>query len=180
MNQQSTLSSIAEPDSTPLGSSPIASKSASAPFQQPASKGGNAAQEENQPETESPSLVERGPASRCAHLFPSGRRCRRLPHGSGTGSRFCLRHTQVSDDLQPDDLTPYLTGDPTLLDTFEGLHLFLEHLAVLVVRNRISTRRASVLAFITSQIRQTLSAVRKEEAAALTQIIFDAPRPIYD
>jgi hypothetical protein len=40
--------------------------------------------------------------------------------------------------------------------------------------------RAAVLAYITNQLLRTFAAIRREEAAAPTQIIFDAPRPIRD
>ncbi|MGB2590334.1 MAG: hypothetical protein WBG02_03250 [Candidatus Acidiferrum sp.] len=60
------------------------------------------------------------------------------------------------------------------------MHDFLAKLAQLVVKDRVSTRRAAVLAYITSQLLRTLSAIHREEDSAGPQIIFDAPRPVRD
>ena len=117
-------------------------------------------------------------ATRCQHRFVNRTRCRLLV--SDANPRFCPRHARLPENLQPDDLTPELTANPADLDTFEGMHFFLEHLAILVARNRISTRRAAVLAYITNQLLRTLSAFRKEEAEKPPQLILDAPRPIRD
>jgi hypothetical protein len=124
--------------------------------------------------------AQNGPAirPRCAHLFQSGRRCRRQLFE--TNSRFCPRHAKLPENLQPDDLTAELTNNPQDLDTFDGLHSFLEALVILLSQNRISTRRAAVLGYLTSQLIRTLSAAHKEEDQTPLQLILDAPRPIRD
>ncbi len=59
-----------------------------------------------------------------------------------------------------------------------GLYDFLANLFILLAQNRVSTRRASVLAFITSQLTRIDTAIHRAEANAPPQIILDAPRPI--
>jgi hypothetical protein len=115
-------------------------------------------------------------SSRCRHRFANRSRCRL--HTTHAKPSFCPRHAK--ENLQPDDLTPELTGNPRDLDTFDGLHTFLEHLISLLSQNRISTRRAAVLGYLTSQLIRTLSAAHKQNASIPPQIIFDAPRPIRD
>ncbi|MGB8476553.1 MAG: hypothetical protein WCE61_20925 [Candidatus Acidiferrum sp.] len=163
MNQQTNLPSSTEPNAIPHGFPPSP----------------NTAPTETQPESPSTTQTAPPPATRCAHLFQSGRHCRRKPFAAA--SRFCSRHAKIPENLQPDDLTPELTANPEDLDTFDGLHNFLENLLILLARNRISTRRAAVLAYITNQLIRTLTAAQKENGAEQTpQIIWDAPRPIRD
>ena len=62
------------------------------------------------------------------------------------------------------------------------INQFLAKLLILVVQNRISARRAAVLAYITNQLLRTLPAIDrelnpKEDPNATAEIIFDAPRP---
>jgi len=116
--------------------------------------------------------------SRCQHRFANRSRCRL--HTTDSNPNFCPRHAKLPENLQPDDLTLELTGDPRDLDTFDGLHNFLEHLIILLSQNRISTRRAAVLGYLTSQLIRTLSAAHKQNARAPVQLIIDAPRPIRD
>jgi hypothetical protein len=56
---------------------------------------------------------------------------------------------------------------------------------LLLAQNRISARRAAVLAYITNQLLRTLSAMEKETAAedpknAPVQIIWDLPCPPHE
>ena len=61
------------------------------------------------------------------------------------------------------------------LKSAEQINDFLGKLLILVVQNRISVRRAAVLAYITNQLLRTVSIMNKEEEHA--QLIFDAPCP---
>ncbi|MGH7250182.1 MAG: hypothetical protein ACREGC_04345, partial [Minisyncoccia bacterium] len=161
MNQQTNLLGSTEPNVIPCGSQPSP----------------NSIPTETQPKSPSTMHTAPEPATRCAHLFQSGRRCRRKPFAAA--ERFCRRHAKVRENVQPDDLTPELTANPEDLDTFDGLHNFLEDLLILLARNRVSTRRAAVLAYITNQLIRTLTAAHKENGPEETpQIIWDAPRPI--
>jgi hypothetical protein len=57
---------------------------------------------------------------------------------------------------------------------------FLSRLLLLLAQDKISTRRAAVLAYITNQLLRTLPAIAKEEDAEPTKIIFDMPGPDRD
>jgi hypothetical protein len=148
-------------------------------FQKSPSTPPPAVSSESSSETSPRVTVDPKPATRCAHLFPSGRRCRRKPFDAT--SRFCPRHAKLPENLQPDDLTSELTANPGDLDTFDGLHSFLEDLLILLARNRITTRRAAVLAYITNQLIRTLTAAHKENGPESTPVMmWDTPRPTRD
>ncbi len=98
-------------------------------------------------------------ASRCHFRYPNGRRCV-LP-GLPAKSGFCLRHynRQAAAGLPlvptPDDsadlsteLLPELSESSSPVD----LRQFLARLLVLLTKGRITTRRAAVLTYITSQL----------------------------
>jgi len=94
--------------------------------------------------------------------FPNRTRCRKLV--SHANPRFCPRHAALPENMQPADLTPELIKDPTDLDGLDGIYDFLARLILLQVQNRISTRRAAVLAYITNQLLRTFAAIKRVEA----------------
>jgi hypothetical protein len=115
--------------------------------------------------------------ARCPHLYPSGRHCRKPVFDQHFG--LCRKHfaaSQKNHDVA--DLTSELVGGPDDLNNLEGLYDFLTSLLILLSQNRVSTRRASVLAFITSQLTRIDTAIHRRDADTPPQIIFDAPRPI--
>src|SRR5208282_3715017 len=120
MNHQTNVYSSTEPTANPHG------------FQKPPSTLPPAVSSESSSETSPRVTVDPKPATRCAHLFPSGRRCRRKPFDAA--NRFCPRHAKLPENLQPDDLTSELTANPGDLDTFDGLHSLLEDLLILLAR----------------------------------------------
>lgn len=178
MNQPTVLPNSAIPASVPFA----AHSGASSPYPPARATESNALADPffAQPDSSGSKMPESTPTAkpRCAHVFPGGRRCRRLP--SVANACFCARHAELPENRQPADLSPELTADPAELDTFDGMHDFLAKLALLVVKDRISSRRAAVLAYITSQLLRTLSAIHREEESTPPQIIFDAPRPQHD
>ncbi len=91
---------------------------------------------------------------RCRHLTPTGRRCRSLVTQSGAD--LCTRHVRRRSLSSPPSLTDAL---PDALGSFQSVTHVNHFLGVLLsqlARNQISPRRASVLAFITCQILQTM------------------------
>jgi len=196
MNQQTPNSSP-----TPSGSMLSGFAEDSSPSKQPAPTGSRldefpaSAADGGEPLNQAPSQAQhktQGAAhrktaspSRCRHLFQSGRRCRRLV--SPANPRFCSQHAKLPENLQPDDLTSELDVTLESLDALDGIYVFLAKLAILLAQNRVSTRRAAVLAYITNQLLRTFSAIRREEAAIQREeaanpppLILDAPRPIRD
>jgi len=117
--------------------------------------------------------------TRCPHLYPSGRHCRKPVFDQHFG--LCRKHFAASQkNRDVADLTAELASNLRDLNTLEGLYDFLANLLILLAQNRVSTRRASVLAFITSQLTRIDTAIHRKDANAPTQIILDAPRPIRD
>ena len=93
--------------------------------------------------------------ARCQHQFENGTRCR-LPIGSAD-SAFCPRHARLGQN-QPieEDLKPFLLKNSQDFQTAQGINFALGNLYDLVAQNRISTRRAAVLAYINSLLLRTL------------------------
>jgi hypothetical protein len=117
--------------------------------------------------------------NRCNHRFPNGMRCRLIGFAN---QPFCPKHTQVA--LPPElDATEIASTLTVNLDDFTSaaqINDFLSRLLLLLAQDRISTRRAAVLAYITNQLLRTLPAIAKEANAEPTQIIFDMPGPDRD
>src|SRR5229473_1447477 len=107
-------------------------------------------------------------SARCNHRFPNGMRCRLI----GLGSQpFCPKHTHAVATPPPDpaEIASTLTADLDDFTSAAQINDFLSRLLLLLAQDKISTRRAAVLAYIA-----------KEENAEPTQIIFDMPGPDRD
>jgi len=115
-------------------------------------------------------------SARCNHRFPNGMRCRLLGFGS---QAFCPKHTQVATPPPPDPIEIASTLTVNLDDFTSAAQIndFLARLLLLLAQDKISTRRAAVLAYITNQLLRTLPAIAKEANTEPTQIIFDMPGP---
>jgi len=141
-------------------------------------------------ETPQHSPKRRDNRSRCHYRYPNGRRCT-LP-GLPAKSGLCLRHynrqvavglplTPVPDDFA--DLSEDLLYGPLRFSSAEALREYLTRLLTTTTKGRISPRRASVLAYITTQLLHSHCVVQKEEKELDNQpqeIIFDLPRPQRD
>ena len=118
---------------------------------------------------QSPSEGAKG-AAHCAHLTPSGRRCR-LPI-SDPDSGLCLRHgLRLKKDRDLADLASALTGKSEEFQTAAGINHSLAELYTLLAQNRISPRRAAVLAYISSLLLRTLPAIQLEVAREIPKNI---------
>src|SRR5277367_6462183 len=138
----------------------------------------NAQTEINQPELsndpspdtqQSPEFLPVDDSNRCQHRFSNRTRCRKLVSYANT--RFCPRHAALPENMQPADLTPELIQDPKELDRLDGIYDFLARLIILQAQNRISTRRAAVLAYITNQLLRTFAAIKRVQAEQEPQIV---------
>ena len=115
----------------------------------------------------------------CRHIYDSGRRCRFpvLP-----SARFCLRH--VEDQLKANlesDLTRHFGPNPLNFGSASEINEFLCSVARLTIEDRISVRRASVLAYIASLELRTLPAIEHElgyDDGPPDHIVFDRPDPL--
>jgi hypothetical protein len=118
-------------------------------------------------------------SARCNHRFPNGMRCRLFAFGS---LPFCPKHTEPAAMPPPDpaEIASTLTANLDDFTSAAQINDFLSRLLLLLAQDKISTRRAAVLAYITNQLLRTLPAIAKEENSEPTQIIFDMPGPDRD
>jgi hypothetical protein len=119
------------------------------------------------------------PGARCHRRTRHGHQCRLRPLSPGG---LCFRHASLQSQVkQPVDVD--LSGDFAAqlaeLKSADQINDFLGKLLILVVQNRISVRRAAVLAYITNQLLRTVSIMNKGNND-VPQIIFDMPGPDRD
>jgi hypothetical protein len=76
------------------------------------------------------------------------------------------------------DLASALTGNSEQFQTAAGINRSLAELYTLLAQNRISPRRAAVLAYISNLLLRTLPAIEHESGADSNSIIWDMPRPL--
>jgi hypothetical protein len=132
-------------------------------------------------QTAKPSLIN---ASRCAHRFANGLRCRlRTPDAD---SSYCPNHANLVENQRAStDTAASLTADLKEFRSAIPINDFLARLLLLLAQDRISPRKAAVLAYITNQLLRTLPAIDRElnpkpDKDEPTQIIFDMPGPDRD
>jgi len=104
----------------------------------------------------------RNSSAQCCHHTATGRRCRSAR--SSSESCLCPRHRAVEQKLlsaESDDLTPEFTDLEDSLQTVEGIHTSLSELYILVAQDRVSPRRAAVLAYVSSLLLRSLPPVKK-------------------
>jgi hypothetical protein len=132
-----------------------------------------------QPNQPQPNAILSRPV--CRHIYDSGRRCRFfvLPD-----AKFCVRHiqSQLKANLHA-DLTLQFGPQPLNFKSASEINDFLCSVARLTIEDRISVRRASVLAYIASLELRTLPAIDhelglSEEQDDFGRIVFDPPDPI--
>jgi hypothetical protein len=118
-------------------------------------------------------------SARCIYLYPNGRRCR-LYTGNGNPN-FCPAHAPLpANQPDPAEIASTLTANLDDFTSAAQINNFLSRLLLLLAQDKISTRRAAVLAYITNQLLRTLPAIAKEENTEPTSFIFDAPCPERD
>jgi len=110
-------------------------------------------------EPANPSFINE--SSRCQHHTASKRRCRLRVVDSHSG--LCFRHAQLHlQHLEVPDLSPDLVGQLSQFTSAADINHVLSKLLVLLAQNRISPRRAAVLAYISNLLLRTLPAIEKE------------------
>ncbi len=93
---------------------------------------------------------------RCQHRTPTGRQCCSLV--VDPNSSFCARHA-ASEPADSEDFSVALTQKACRFQNAQGINHSLAALYALLARGRISPRRASVLAYISSLLLRTLPAI---------------------
>ena len=133
-------------------------------------------------QTAKPSFINN--SARCPHRFPNGRRCRL--YAAAANPNFCPAHAPLPAN-QPNsaEIASTLTANLDDFTSAAQINNFLSRLLLLLAQDKISTRRAAVLAYITNQLLRTLPAIDRElnpppDKDEPTQIIFDMPGPDRD
>ncbi len=118
----------------------------------------------------------------CRHRTASGRRCRMAisdPH-----SGLCHKHAaERQQNLDQADLAAALIGDIEEFRSASDINHSLGELYKLQARNKITPRRAAVMAYTANLLLRTLPAIYAEENAGQDdscQLIIDIPRPPYE
>lgn len=109
--------------------------------------------------------------SRCQHRYPSRRRCR-LPV-SDPRIGLCANHARELQQRELADLSSVLVGQMTKFDTSDDINDVLSRLLILTSQDRVSPRRAAVIAYICNLL---LRSVPREDDQP-PEIIVDMPGP---
>ena len=120
-------------------------------------------------------------SSRCEHRFMNGTRCRLLVPNAE--SLFCLAHAQLPEHQHaPVDLSATLTAGLTEFKSAVPINDFLSRLLHLQAEDRISPRRAAVMAYTCNLILRTLPAIEHETNPQNEEQhwLMDLPRPNRD
>lgn len=117
---------------------------------------------------------------RCRHYTSTGRRCRLAILDPASG--LCFRHVGLQFQASDEDLSPAFLGLLSGFQSASQIHAFLTQVTVLLVQNRVSTRRAAILAYLAQILLRTLPAIEHElnPTDKEPDIIFDLPRPKFD
>ena len=105
------------------------------------------------------------PSIRCAHRTAGGRQCR-LPV-SDPRSGLCPQHRAEQQQIEAADHYLHLTTKFQYFQTAQGINFSLGNLYQLLAQNRISPRRAAVLAYINSLLLRTLPQIDAANAAGI-------------
>ncbi len=110
-------------------------------------------------------------AVRCSHRSPAGRQCQRLASDAPFG--LCPQHRSAQQQRaqkqrEGSDISFTLAGQSQAFQTAQGINHSLGALYRLLAENRISARRAAVLAYINSLLLRTLPAIDADNQAGIT------------
>ncbi len=135
------------------------------------------------PETSSSTTITNSTPLHCQHRATSGRRFCRMAI-SDTDSGLCSKHAALlQKDLDQADLAAVLIGDIQEFRSAADINHSLGELYKLQARNKITPRRAAVMAYTANLLLRTLPAIAHEtnpQPDEPQQFIFDMPRPNRD
>ena len=172
MNQQTTNSSFINNSSGPSSlSSPVAPAEASS---LKATRKSKVTAKASIPKAAAPTAATKR-NDRCRHYTSTGRRCRLSVLDPASG--LCFRHVGHRFEPSDEDLSPAFVGLLSGFQSASRIHDFLTQVTVLLVQNRISTRRAAILAYLGQILLRTLPAIDCEldEKEDHQPVIFDIP-----
>ncbi len=110
--------------------------------------------------------------ARCQRRSPSGRRCKSLVTDASSG--LCFDHARLQQHArEAADLSSDLLGEVREFKSASEIQGFLAKLLCLLAQNRVATKRAAVMAYITNQLLRALTAIQQEANTKDTTIIID-------
>jgi hypothetical protein len=104
-------------------------------------------------------------STRCTYRSASGRQCRLAIFDPQSG--LCATHHADLKQNERADLADILFRDAQDFQTAQGINYSLRSLYWLAAKNRISSRRAHVLAYMSSLLLRTLPFIREERKAGI-------------
>src|SRR5258708_13117571 len=113
-------------------------------------------------------------STRCMYRTASGRQCRLAIFDPQ--SALCANHHADLKQNERADVADILFRDSQDFQTAKGINLSLRSLHWLVGKNRISSRRANVLAYICGLLLRTLPLMAAETEAGITSVV-NPPEP---
>ena len=113
-------------------------------------------------------------STRCTYRTASGRQCRLAIFDPQSG--LCANHHADLKQTERADVADILFRDSQDFQTAKGINLSLRSLHWLVGKNRISSRRANVLAYICGLLLRTLPVMAAEREAGITYVV-NPPEP---
>ncbi len=105
--------------------------------------------------TQNPASLDFTP-ERCQHRTSTGRQCRSVV--AEPGDSFCARHA-ASEPSDSEDFSAALTDKACRFQNAQGINHSLGALYTLCAQGRIFPRRASTLAYISSLLLRSLTAI---------------------
>ncbi len=105
--------------------------------------------------TQNPASLDFTP-ERCQHRTSTGRQCRSVV--AEPGDSFCARHAAL-EPSDSEDFSAALTDKACRFQNAQGINHSLGALYTLCAQGRISPRRASTLAYISSLLLRSLTAI---------------------
>jgi hypothetical protein len=134
------------------------------------------------PETSSSTITSDSSHLHCQHRTASARRCRMAVSEPDSG--LCSRHAALlQKNLDQADLAASLIGDIQEFRSAADINHSLGELYKLQARNKITPRRAAVMAYTANLLLRTLPAIALETNPVgdeSSRIIIDMPRPDRD
>ena len=106
--------------------------------------------------------------NRCTYRSASGRQCRLAIWDPQSG--LCANHHADLKQNERADVAGILFRDAQEVQTAQGINYSLRCLYWLAAKNRVSPRRAKVLAYICGLLLRTLPAIAAEREAGITWV----------
>src|SRR5438552_14267117 len=113
-------------------------------------------------------------STRCTYRSSSGRQCRLSIFDPQSG--LCANHHADQKQNERADVADILFRDAQDFQTAQGINHSLRCLHWLVGKNRISSRRANALAYISSLLLRSLPLMAAERKAGITYVL-NPPEP---